>query len=138
MKKHQKTPVKTASPENEEIQTRRDGLHCDLCRCPIEIWQPYKDYPSDRSCELFYLLEHLIAGEKGKPFTIGGFLEKHGEQIEKEFPDLKNLNGVLWQHIEQQIDIGDMKHAYDIYYVAPVYNRDFRRADPRDSGIEQQ
>jgi hypothetical protein len=92
--------------------------HCDLCMCPIDAWKPYRDYQSDRSCEMIYFLGALMDGWKGKPFTVAGFLEEHGAEIKIEFSDLMNLEGVLKQEIEWQIEIGDVTEISKGVYVA--------------------
>lgn len=83
--------------------------HCDLCRCPIEVWAPYKDYPSDRSCELLYFLCYLLDKGKGEAFAIDEFVKKHEHEVKQEFPDLTNVTGVFREHVEQQLDIGDIE-----------------------------
>ena len=100
-------------PGFENIKPKVVGYeyHCGLCMCPIEYWKPYRDYPLDRSCELFYFLDALLAEEKGSEFTVDGFVEQHGHKVKEEFLDLTNVAGVFKEHVDQQLDIGDIEEV---------------------------
>jgi len=92
--------------------------HCGLCCCPIDQWEPYKDYPSDRSCELFYFLDSLLVKEKGERFTVDEFVKKYEREMRQEFPDLTNVTGVFREHVERQLDVGDIEEVSTGVFVA--------------------
>lgn len=105
-------------PETKMVSNK---YHCDLCCCPTDKWNPYADYQSDRSCELFYFLEGLLAEEKGREFTVNRFVEKHEQAVKQEFPDLGNLAGVFREHLEWQLEVGDVEEISTGVYVAAVW-----------------
>jgi len=110
--------IKEMSPGIERTKpvTACKDYHCSLCNCPIDQWESYRDYPSDRSCELFYFLEDLLAEGKGERFTVDGFVKRHENEVKQEFQDLTNLASVFKQHVEQQLDIGAIEEVSpDIY-----------------------
>ena len=73
-----------------EYKIEKPKIHCKICMCPIDLWNPLKTYKSDKSC---WLVEDLL-----------GILHKH----EKEFIKVEDLIKEIKKEVEQYEDIPDV------------------------------
>lgn len=106
----------TSLIEDKNLTT---GFHCDSCMCPLDQWEPYRTYQSDRSCELHWLLDSIIELEKSK-FTATMLAKKHRDEILQEFPDLADVLDTINEHLLIQSDLGVIERIDDEYFATTV------------------
>ena len=90
----------------EEYKTEKLKIHCKICMCPIDLWNPLKTYKSDKSC---WLVEDLL-----------GILHKH----EKEFIKVEDLIKEIKREVKQYGDIPDVDDtAEELLFIAKDLDR---------------
>jgi hypothetical protein len=85
--------------------------HCDLCMCPKDEWVPYANYPFNRSCELSYHIASFIDDENGQPFTLDSLIDHCSNSIVAEFSDLRSVRDIVNEHIQIQVDLGELEEV---------------------------
>lgn len=92
------------------------NYHCDICRCPIEHWEPLKAYPSDNSCKLYSdFFDVIWELEEKERYNLKDVL-KECEKFKKDYPDISDFDVAVREMIDIGIDTGIITGKY-IWYI---------------------
>lgn len=88
--------------------------HCDYCNCPMEYYEPLKNYPCDKGCELYSDFLGIIWDfeEEKKPYTFNDILDEMNK-LSSEYPDIADFKPVTKEMIEINLDLGAISR--DLY-----------------------
>lgn len=86
--------------------------HCDLCMCPIEIWNPLGTYDSDRSCEILSDFHDVIWDLEEKTSYNFDDIIKKCTHFEGCYLDIEDFPVTIKELIHIGIDTGIITDKY--------------------------
>lgn len=98
---------------DEENYIDRIDFHCDICRCPKDLWSPLESYQSDRSCELYDDFGDIVFNleQAGKQFNYQDILN-NCQALKENYLDLPDISAAVREMVNIYIETGAMPDAY--------------------------